>query len=412
MIAENTEGTKVIHVLAERLPEAIHELDKLVRKAKRYGNPDVGYVIGEVYREKEVRKRFDGTEVIKLGPERVKVEIIGDAPRVGNYEFLAKIDHGPGSNILDIVPGKTVDARFRTVKCHCEHCKVYRRRNETFVLGNVDTGEQVQVGRTCLKDFLGYCDPAQVAQRFAFFKSIRDLEESWGGRWGSVFPADEVVALTFAAIRLWGWTSKGMAMMDERLLPTAHYVGLVLDPPPDLHKDHMAEMRAKRNQLIAEVKDADWARGEEVVQWVAQGGAGDSDYGHNLKAVFERQLVEYKRLGLVCSAVQAFERAHQREVERAQSGEKASEWVGEVGERLRGIEVTQESARVVGSSQFGELDLIKFVDKDGNVFTWFTGSGSGLNNGDKAIIDGTVKRHTEFKGARETQLTRCKVRKI
>ncbi len=86
--------------------------------------------------------------------------------------------------------------------------------------------------------------------------------------------------------------------------------------------------------------------------------------------------------------------------------------LGEEGERLRDLAVTQESARVIGNSQWGETVLIKFRDEQDNVYCWFTGSGSGLQQGEKAVIDGTVKKHNEYQGAKETQLTRVKVKEL
>lgn len=412
--AQATEGPQTILVLQERITEARKELDKLVRKAKRYGNPDVGYSLGKPFQEEETRTRFDGRKVKVLGPWRVPVTIVGTAPQVGPYEFLAKVEHTADGNILDIVPGRTVDPRFRSTKSSCEHCRTDRRRNETFVLRNTETGEEVQVGRTCLKDFLGYCDPSQVAQRFAFFKAIRDGEEEWGGsgRWHMEAPTNEALALTAAAIRLWGWCSKGQALVDG-LKATSEYVSDVLWPPIDLHKDYNADRRADRDRLIAEVGKADWDLAEQVIEWAAEGGAGNSDYGHNLTILCKARITQSRRLGFVCSAIQAYGRAMEREVERTKAREHAgkSRWVGVEGERLKAIKARQVHARVVGGNSFGECVLIKFEDEAGNVFTWFTGSGSGLHNGDTCLLTGTVKRHTEYQGARETQLSRCKVEK-
>lgn len=407
---------KIITILADRLPEARKELDKLVRKAARYGNPDVGYSVGEVFWTEERRMRFDGKEVVTRGPDRVNLTIVGEAPRVGSYEFLAKIEHSDAGNILDLMPGRTVGTRFRSTKSMCEHCHTDRRRNETFVLRNVDTGAEVQVGRTCLKDFLGYCNPAEIAQRFAFFKAIQDeSEESWGGRgWGDTVPVDEAIALTFAAIRLWGWSSKGAAQVTGNRA-TADNVRLVINPPFNLYKDYNRELLQLQKELKAEFRDpADWLEAVKVLDWLAQGGAGDGDYGYNLKTICARGVVEGKRMGLVCSAVQAYERAMERQVKLAADREAAKEssWVGSEGERLKGLTVTQQSARAVGGNAFGELVLVKFVDDHGNVFTWFTGSGSGHQNNDRLVLTGTVKRHTEYQGAKETQLSRCKLEKV
>jgi predicted extracellular nuclease len=50
-----------------------------------------------------------------------------------------------------------------------------------------------------------------------------------------------------------------------------------------------------------------------------------------------------------------------------------------------------------------------FKDADGNVFTWKTQNGVGLNVGDSVNVKGTIKAHTEYKEEKQTELTRCKV---
>lgn len=402
-----------IHILLDRLAEAKHELDKLTRKAARYGNPDVGYTVGEAYQEVEKRRRFDGKVVEVLGPWRVPLTVVGAAPQVGPYEFLAKIEHTAEGNLLDIVPGRTVNPRFRCTKSSCEHCRTARQRNETFVLRNTETGEEVQVGRTCLKDFLGYCDPNQIAQRFAFFRDFAgaaDEDDSWGFRgWGAIAPTNEVLALTSACIRLRGWASKGAAQAQD-ITPTSYHVSDVLWPPIDLNKDYNRDRKRLKEELERAVTDADWELAEKAIEWAAAGGAGTSDYGHNLKVLCSTRLTESKRLGFVCSAVQAYERAMDREVERAKARETTanSAFVGQVGERLRGLVLIQDMCRTISSS-FGDMVLVKFHDEAGNVYSWFTANGTGFQNGMRLKVDGTVKGHKEFNGAKETQLNRCKL---
>jgi hypothetical protein len=283
---------------------------------------------------------------------------------------------------------------------------------------NTETGSEVQVGSTCLLDYTGRTTPAGLAQRFAFFADVADAfeEDSWGrgGGWGAQFPVAEVLALSAAAIRKWGWCSRGQAENGSGdLIATASIVASYMDPPwTRKHNEHIFE---RNDQLKAELKpEADMAYGQTILDWLAEGGAGDGDYGHNLKVVCARGIIEGKRIGLVASAVQAYERAQEREVRRTQELEKAktSSWVGVEGLRLRDVPVTLQSQTTMPDRGYGPSVLVKFIDEDGNVMTWFKsdGYGTGLQNGERAILTGTVKRHSEYKGARETQLSRCVIK--
>lgn len=60
------------------------------------------------------------------------------------------------------------------------------------------------------------------------------------------------------------------------------------------------------------------------------------------------------------------------------------------------------------SSQYGESNAISMIDKNGNVYTWFTATDV-ISEGNEYKISGTVKEHTEYKNVKQTVLTRCKV---
>jgi hypothetical protein len=88
-----------------------------------------------------------------------------------------------------------------------------------------------------------------------------------------------------------------------------------------------------------------------------------------------------------------------------------SDYVGEIGERIRGITVT---VRTIGgfNSAYGYKWVYTLEDEGGNLFTWFTTSQQAVSNGDIVSLTGTIKAHVEYKGARTTQLTRCRFEDI
>ncbi len=71
------------------------------------------------------------------------------------------------------------------------------------------------------------------------------------------------------------------------------------------------------------------------------------------------------------------------------------------------MELTVMSARGM-DSRWGTTILYKMRDASGNVFTWFSSGGAGLEAGKTIKLDATVKAHGEYKGVRETVLTRAK----
>lgn len=96
-----------------------------------------------------------------------------------------------------------------------------------------------------------------------------------------------------------------------------------------------------------------------------------------------------------------------RKAERADKS--GSQYVGKVGERLKGIPATLLSQLNVGANIYGAVIFIEFMTDDGNVIMWRTGHGCGVEVGKRVCLTGTVKKHETYNGVAQTWLTRCKV---
>lgn len=60
-------------------------------------------------------------------------------------------------------------------------------------------------------------------------------------------------------------------------------------------------------------------------------------------------------------------------------------------------------------TQWGTTDILKFMDIEGNIFIWKTSTNQELEQGQKVKIKGRIKDHSEYRGAKQTILTRCKI---
>ena len=89
----------------------------------------------------------------------------------------------------------------------------------------------------------------------------------------------------------------------------------------------------------------------------------------------------------------------------------SSEYVGQVGDK---IEIKVELINIVSYKTYiygREIwnDLYLFRDEQGNEYKWNTQSICELSKGDVASIKATIKEHSEYKGTKQTVLTRVKV---
>lgn len=88
-----------------------------------------------------------------------------------------------------------------------------------------------------------------------------------------------------------------------------------------------------------------------------------------------------------------------------------SEWIGEVGKKINPIVVTlNKKSSFMG--QFGLTNVFTFKDENECIYTWFTSTEKDIETGDKLTLEGTVKKHDEYKGVKTTILTRCKITKV
>jgi hypothetical protein len=170
-----------------------------------------------------------------------------------------------------------------------------------------------------------------------------------------------------------------------------------------------AAKKAEKARLVAEAKKA--KNHLEFVQWGRPHKKllGDiiAATGNSFLADLASKLAESKQLTerQLEAAATAVERQKEREAEG-----RASEHVGEVKER---IEFEAEVIGVYGTEGFyGHTDIVKFKDADRNMFTWFASDYTDLERGDRMTIKGTVKKHDEFRGVKQTVLTRCRYTKF
>jgi len=94
---------------------------------------------------------------------------------------------------------------------------------------------------------------------------------------------------------------------------------------------------------------------------------------------------------------------------RASRPVSTSEWIGSVGDRLKNIPVT-----LVGiypfEGKYGMSQIVKFNDESGNQIIWFTSVDIQVEVGECCFLSGTIKKLSEYKGVKNTIVTRCKVK--
>lgn len=324
------------------------------------------------------------------------VTVTGEAPRYNGWTFLAALDNDQHAGLVTRMAPGTEDLnvdRSKIVEGGCDHCGIDRYRRTTYVVLNEETGEQKQVGSTCISDFLGW-DGGVV---FYGVDEVREeVEGGWGAKGDNDFGTDYVLAVAWATVKAFGWVpASGYGMTTkERVLR-------VLEP-------FNATERAEAEALAPFVSDAAEHAAKVRAFILSEDFAGKSEYVINLKAVAAAEWTTARNVGLLASAPQALARFENDSLIRKAKAEKPSEFFGSVGDKVE-FTGTIETIRYI-ESQYGTSVLYQIRNSEtGQLVKWFASREAlGETTGVEVSIKGSIKGHEEFRGIKSTVLTRCK----
>lgn len=381
-------------ILDKNVAALADAFDKLNVKAEKYNTEKLSFkVISEPYRPEYCNELH------------VDVEINGAVPKVGKYKLICVLEWlSDGQNLLKVVPGETVPEKYRETNFYCDHCKTNRYRKEVVVCQNTETGEYVQLGKNCLKDYLGI-DLERLVNRFSwildFVKELKDTEYTYGGRIS--YSADKVSLIQHCSkiIRKIGFASKKQT--EDSGMSTSYLVGEVVFGTRNKYVNQLIDEHDLHN-----IEEVDVELANKALEWIANVDDSNSDYFYNLKAILKADRINEKYFGFVASLIPAYNRTMEYEAEKNKKSNIVSEYVGEVKKRMTFEDVECVFTRVIDTA-YGTSTLIKF-SYNGNTLTWFA---SGLietyNKGDKYTIIGTVKKHEEYEGRKQTLINRVKL---
>ncbi len=418
------------HVIPEcnydRLCEQIQVLNKKAKKLNSppitISDPEVDHVICEVLRsdgrdwikESDLERISDKTKITGKTMNMVAVEVCGETPRLNGWEIVAilepiQTDDGSVENLVRVIPGHECPVEFRSRIGQCDHCNTSRNRKETFVVRHPETMSHKCVGRQCLKDFLGYHgDPNGFAAAAELLWSLGQLiadasdfdEFSGGFRTEYSYRLKTVLTWTSSIVRQAGWKSRGTAREQGAFNATADRVWDLLNPPNPVTK----EWKEVRDSFLP--NEDDQKRAELAIEWARSLEDLQNDYLYNCNLVSRVGFATYKTIGIACSILVAYDKAMGRIREHEKA--KNSEWQGEIGKRR---EFTLTCLNIFNSEgSYGTTGIHKLTDENGNQFTWFASeSAKWFEVGQTATVKATVKDHGEYRGIKQTVLSRVKV---
>lgn len=360
-----------------RLPDLKKKLEKLNKIAAKLSFPPVHF--DELYDE-----YVEGANEGEMS-RYIYVEVDGFAPQIAGWEVAAIIKHLPNdAALVQTMPGHTVPDKFWNAKPICEHCGKTRKRNDTFVL--VKDGEYKQVGRTCLADFTGHPDPKDLASWAEALGEFQESCEAAGlpGQGGVKYVnLSHFLGYVAAVMRQKGWVSRSTALATGKTATA------------DIAWQWMTAKNKNPEQMPTE-KDMELV--QKALQWAASiPQDGSTDFERKIRALAVAQAFPPDMHYLAAATLAAYEKQ-----KKQGSTSKHLHLVGDT------VMVTLTVKLIFHNSKWGSR-LYILEDALGNVYKWSTSSGLYLEKGKTYKLIGKVKDNIEYKGIKQTVLTKVKL---
>lgn len=377
--------------------------DKLAKMNKRAAKLAVPPMALNVLLGKVTYKVNAYNRTYAIASRRLEVELTGEVVKLAGWKLTGIIEHLAGG---DVLLGEVPEA-FRNRGPVCDHCQGKRARTMTCILQHED-GRQVQIGRSCIQDFLG-ADPQRLLWWAHFEKKLAAgtlaPEEGYCYSPRAKLTVTEYITACAVSVRLNGWHKAGAAS------PTSWAAFSLINR----WNGGAPKTNPLREEELPTAEDS--KRAAAALNWITalpENESSRNSYLMNLQAIIRTGTMDSRRCyGIAASLLVAHQNYLNRKLQpgptvapaNAAPAAPASEWVGIEGQRQE-FELTCIAKKDI-ESEWGGCTLCMFVDDKGNKFKWFASGKTGFAQGDKVKLRATVKAHDEYKGQKQTSLTRC-----
>lgn len=398
------EGKTMIYAIYEEFfADVEKKLNRVARKCIKNGNPFTFKVNGEEVREIEVDSKTEKTEFFKF----ILVEVEGTA-KIDNWECIAILEiHEVGNIIRRINTEIEVPSKFKHTENFCEHCNSKRQRNNLYIIHNTETNEWKQVGGSCLAQYTNGLNMEYVASYMDGILALEECNGIIGGSYKPYYDVKNVIGRAYEIISKIGYFNADSRLPTKVLVREILY-GTDLDKSIDwINKElYGYNIELSRNDFYKEDTN-------DIVEKIIEyynSLDDDSEFIHNIKVMLSEGYVLGKNIGFLCYLPQGYAKHIQKEVERAKKMELSakSDYFGEIGKRYKDKIISSINLVTLWETQFGLTYIYKIILEDCTVLTWKTSNSLNLEK-EMENISFTVKTHKEYKGEKQTEVTRCKI---
>ena len=395
------------------MPKFEKALNRIKNKCEKYNCPFVYNKVGEEFKTETITRHEDGTMLespIEITRRFIIIEVEAH-PVVANWELVASLEHTKEGNIIHSINNNIdIPERYYNVAPYCEHCNTNRRRKNSFIIRNIKTNEFKQVGKTCLNDFTGNINAEWLASFYAMFEKLATFEAPQGGYSNNerYFPVMDLLTYTVAVTNIYGYCKSGTDNATGETVKDFYIVSECGGYPFGNER-----IKEKMQSVNFKVTEEDIATAKKIIAYVNNIEDGNN-YIHNIKTLCVSDMVAYRNVNLLVSAITCYNRDLERKAKAEARKKEAgkSHHVGNIKDRLTiniaSLKCLTSWCNCYDGYHETTTFLYQFVDNAGNIFVWKTQKYF-TEDAELQTITGTVKAHNVYRDAKQTELTRCRV---
>ena len=387
----------------------LEKLEKIIKKYQKKG-ADITFAIGnKVIEQGTLFVNDDRTHKqysMPIDVECYEVEVEGSYV-ISGWQFVGTIDFTENGNIIRLSNSAykgLVPEKYRHTPRICEHCGTIRNRKDTYLIMS-DEGEFKQVGSSCLLEYTKGLDANTCASIMSCLDQVKTLSnkdydfESFKGNGFSstgmgVGNTQALKALAIGLVKKQGYTRMQDGCGTASDLSNLFFHTL----PSDMEED-----------LFGDVTPASEEEVKAIDEYAKDYFESNNEYMRNASLAWSRRCIEYKDFGLISSFVNTYLKDMQKRQEMSTA--RVNEHVGNIGDRITFKVAFARVLFVKDNSYYsyysGASKVWEIIDTDGHTFKWSASFSTEIKPND--TITATVKDHAEYKGLKQTVITRGKV---
>jgi hypothetical protein len=387
---------KEYRVLEWNMEKLDSMVEKINKRALKLNQKLITYTINS--ESFETIKGENGKTIMKV----FDITLDAEPVQITGYTILASINHTyGGGNIIKTLGDIPIPEKYRTIDGVCDHCGTNRRRKETVLLQDSE-GNIVQVGKTCLHDYLGfnindklkYMDMLQVFEETDFFFVGGD--DSY--KFAKYISVKDLLNIANLLVKKYGYVKTQSEKMSTKEKALMIY-----------YRDRILFWDEYEKEVLETVTQKDYVDKEvlEALEWIKTQDSS-SDYISNLKILSQNEYINIRETGILCSLMACYYNAQNKENQKKKEMQELNnEYVGTVGEKIE--KRLKFDKAIEYCTQFGVGYIYLFSDEEGHRYKWSTSKGIDMKDNEVVTVKGTIKDHAEYGIVRQTVLTRCKI---